>query len=138
MKRSELRDALRLHYAMLVIGITLIILTAAAAVPAIQFIESFGNYEDRFWSPDGPACNTADYTGAIENWSPTIISANAGAHEAGLLSGDNIVRINDYDIKNLGDLYAWDENLSEVKPGDYVDVIVLRDEIGRASCRERV
>ena len=127
MKRGELRNALRLHYTVLAVGILLIGLTVAAAVPAIQFIESFGNYEDRFWSPDGPACNIADYTGSIENWPPTIISANAGAHEAGLLSGDNIVRINDYDIKNLGDLYAWDENLSEVKPGDYVDVIVLRD-----------
>ena len=127
MKRGELRSSLRLHYAVLVIGIILIILTVAAAVPAIQFIESFGNYEYRFWSMDGPTCNTDDYTGSIENWPPTIISANAGAHEAGLLSGDNIVRINDYDIKNLGDLYAWDENLSEVKPGDYVDVIVLRD-----------
>ena len=127
MKRSELRDALRLHYAMLVIGITLIILTAAAAVPAMQFIESFGNYEDRFWSMDGPTCNTDDYIGSIEDWPPTITSTTAGAYEAGLLSGDNIVRINDYDIKNLGDLYAWNENLSEVKPGDYVDVIVLRD-----------
>ena len=127
MKRGELRNALRLHYTVLAVGILLIGLTVAAAVPAIQFIESFGNYEYRFWSMDGPTCNTADYTGSIENWPPTIISANAGAHEAGLVSGDNIVRINDYDIKNLGDLYAWDENLSEVKPGDYVDVIVLRD-----------
>ena len=127
MKRSELRDALRLHYAMLVIGVTLIILTAAAAVPAMQFIESFGNYEDRFWSMDGPTCNTDDYTGSIENWPPTITSTTAGSYEAGLLSGDNIIRINDYDIKNLGDLYAWGENLPEVKPGDYVDVIALRE-----------
>ena len=112
MKRGELRSSLRLHYAVLAVGIVLIILTVAAAVPAIQFIESFGNYEYRFWSQDGPTCNTDDYIGSIEDWPPTITSATAGAYEAGLLSGDNIVRINDYDIKNLGDLYAWDENLS--------------------------
>ena len=127
MKRSELRDALRLHYAMLIIGIALIILTVLVASPAIQFFESFGNYEYRFWSMDGPTCNTADYTGSIENWPPKITSTTAGAYEAGLLSGDSIVRINDYDIKNLGDLYAWNENLPEVKPGDYVDIIALRD-----------
>ena len=127
MKRGELRSSLRLHYAVLVVGIILITLTVAAAVPAIQFIESFGNYEYRFWSQDGPTCNTDDYIGSIEDWPPTITSATAGAYEAGLLSGDNIVRINDYDIKNLGDLYAWDENLPEVKPGDYVDVIALRE-----------
>jgi len=127
MKRSELRSSLRLHWVMLVVGIVLIVLTVGVASNAIQFFESFGNYEYRFWSMDGPTCNTDDYTGSIENWPPTITSTTAGSYEAGLLSGDNIVRINDYDIKNLGDLYAWDENLPEVKPGDYVDVIVLRD-----------
>lgn len=127
MKRGELRRSLRLHYAVLAVGMILIALTVAAAVPAIQFIGSFGNYEDRFWSMDGPTCNTDDYIGSIEDWPPTITSTTAGAYEAGLLSGDNIVRINDYDIKNLGDLYAWDENLPGVKPGDYVDVIALRE-----------
>ena len=112
---------------MLVIGIVLIVLTLVVAVPAVQFFESFGNYEYRFWTQDGPTCNTADYQGLWMDWPASIIAVSAGAYEAGMMSGDTVVRINDFDIKKAGDLDEWWKDLPEVKPGDYVDVVVLRD-----------
>ena len=128
MKRGDYQASLRLHYVILGFGIGLVVLTLLVTVPAIQFFESFGHYEERILSHDGPACNSDDFTEKMYvDWPAIIIGVSDGSYEAGILEGDTVVRLNDLDIKKNGDLEEWWKDLPEVKSGDYVDVVVLRD-----------
>jgi len=128
LRRVDIKQFLTFQYVFGAIGVILIILTLVALIPAVQDLESFGDYEYRFATSYGPVCNPDDWLVGGENtWPAQILEPSGGANEAGLQFGDIIIRINDVEINNVYDLDVWPDLLPDVKPGDYVDVVVLRD-----------
>lgn len=116
------------YYVILGIGVILIILTLVVVIPAVQYLESFGNQEARFGGPDGPLCNIDDWPIGGENtWPAQVLTASAGANTAGIQPGDTIIRVNDLEINSTYDLVEWRDLLPDVKYGDLVNVIALRD-----------
>lgn len=98
------------------------------AVPSIQFIETFGNYENRLNEASGPTCNPDNYQDPDNYPLRVFITEGMGAERAGMIDGDEIIKINDIPISNFQSLNNdWPTKFSDVKPGDVVRVNVIRD-----------
>src|SRR5258707_357248 len=65
-----------------------------------------------------------DYAAEVEGVQLNGVTANSPAAKAGLKAGDIIVKFGDTNIKSVQD-YAL--ALGNYKPGDVVDVVILRD-----------
>jgi len=113
-------------YVALGIGITIMVLVLLIGVPSVQFIESFGVWEDRLNTPDGRPCNPDDIFDRTTY--PAIVNRieGTGADEAGIQYGDIITKINELEIPSTYSLDGWPEKLPLVKPGDTVAVMIER------------
>lgn len=110
------------------IGIIITGIVLLIGIPSIQFIESFGVWENRLNSADGPVCNPDNYL--EPRMAPAVINLipGRGAEVAGLQNGDIITKINELDIPNIEALdLDWPSKLPNVKPGDTVNVMILRN-----------
>src|SRR5260221_12898074 len=65
-----------------------------------------------------------DYAAQVEGVQLNGVTANSPAAKAGLKAGDIILKFGDTNIKSVQD-YAL--ALGNYKPGDVVDVVILRD-----------
>ena len=84
-KRGQITNFLRIQYLFGGIGVLIIIFTLIALVPAVQDLESYGNYETRFATSDGPVCNPDDWLQGYEDtWPAQILNTTGGANEAGI------------------------------------------------------
>ena len=93
---------------------------------AIIFIENFGQWEYRLDSMNGPVCNAGSFVIGGTSPAQVLILDDQGAEKAGMIDGDVIKKINDYEINSVTDLFAWKENLPNVSIGDTVVVMVNR------------
>jgi len=125
---KKIKSLLNSTYTSLAIGIILFIVVLAISIPSIQFIENLGTYENRLSSPNGPACNIEDYSDP--NNIPArimLMEGELGAEKAGLKDGDIITKIKELQIKNTQDILTWPSKFPEIKPGDIVEVTVIRE-----------
>lgn len=140
-KDSELTLAQRVHLAQgsiksflytpliaIGIGIIIIALIIPVTMDTRNFIDSFGFFESRLNSIDGPQCISESFQSKEEYEYPSQIRVfeGLGAEQAGIQSGDFISSINGVPISTSGDLDDW-TNIPGVSPGDVVDVEVIRD-----------
>jgi len=126
--QRKLISVLNNTYAALGIGIAITVIVLLIGIPSLQFMESFGTWEYRLDSSDGPKCNPDDYSDSSKYPATVNMIEGAGAKEAGMQDGDIITRINDLEIPHSQSLELdWPYKLPEVKPGDTVEVMVKRD-----------
>ena len=126
--QRELKSTLKNTYIAIGIGITITVMVLLIGVPSIQFIESFGVWEDRLNSADGPLCNPDDYL--EPRMDPAVIKLipGMGSEAAGIQDGDIITKINELDIPNMQSFdLDWPAKLPDVNPGDTVNVLVNRN-----------
>ena len=62
-----MKQFLAIQYVFGGIGGLIIIFTLVTLVPAVQDLESYGNYETRFATSDGPVCNPDDWLQGYED-----------------------------------------------------------------------
>ena len=126
--RRNLKSVLNYTYISLSIGIIITVMVLLIGIPSIQFIESFGVWENRLNSADGPRCNPNEYTGSLLDPAGITVIKDTGAEESGIQDGDIITKINDLEIPNVQSLKDdWPAKLPDVKPGDTVEVLVNRN-----------
>jgi predicted metalloprotease with PDZ domain len=85
----------------------------------------FGDGEGRGYL--GVSITTVDHSDAEDTQEGVYISSishGSGAEAAGLKEHDRIVLINGYRVEDMGDL---DTQMERSRPGDVVDLVVLRD-----------
>ena len=126
--RRNLKSILNYTYISLSIGIIITVLVLLIGIPSIQFIESFGVWENRLNSIDGPICNPGEYTDPSLTPAAIHVIQGTGAEESGIQYGDIITKINDLEIPHVQSLKDdWPAKLPDVKPGDTVEVLVNRN-----------
>lgn len=126
--RRNLKSILNYTYISLSIGIIITVLVLLIGIPSIQFIESFGVWENRLDSIDGPICNPGEYTDPSLTPAAIRVIQGTGAEESGIQYGDIITKINDLEIPHVQSLKDdWPAKLPDVKPGDTVEVLVNRN-----------
>jgi len=130
--QRKLAPLLKNTYVALGIGITIAVLVLLVGIPSIQFIESFGTWEDRLFRAGditgrpGPPCNP-DFNDDPSKFPALVYPIpGTGAAQAGIQDGDIIIRINDLLVTSSSIFDGWYDKLPEVKPGDTVSVIVDR------------
>jgi len=126
--QKKIKPILNTTYAALGIGITITVLVLLIGVPSIQFIESFGVWENRLDTPDNRPCDPDDVIDP--NTYPAMVSPieGTGAYEAGIQYGDIITKINELDITNSQSFEDdWPEKFPSVNPGDTVTVMIERN-----------
>lgn len=125
--RRDLKGTIKSNYVLFGFGMGLVALILLIGIPAAQFMESFGVWEDRINSPEGPLCNTEDFN---EPPYPAIIDIipETAADQAGLIDGDIITRINDLPIDSFTTLSeSWPDKFPNIRPGDFVEIYVQRE-----------
>jgi len=125
--QKKIKPILNNTFVALGIGITITVLVLLIGIPSVQFIESFGVWENRLNTPDNRPCDPNQIV------DPTTYPAfvdrieGTGADDAGIQYGDIITKINELEITSAYSLsYDWPEKLPLVKPGDIVTVMIER------------
>jgi len=124
--QREIKAIFTITTVALIIGIALFAIVLAIGIPSVQFMESFGIYENRLNTMDGPFCEPLNYGDPTNNPAQIFVIEGQGADKAGLKDGDIIKRINDKEIANADSMRGWAERFPSVEAGDFVDVVVNR------------
>ena len=124
---KDLRKLLNPSIAAALVGLALIGFVALENFHATSTLDQYGYHEYRLNSPDGPKCNTNDEMVSSDSDPARVVVINgSGAAKAGIQNGDVIVSVNSIAM-NAGQLPYWHNLVPSVKPGDVVQVIVLRN-----------
>lgn len=125
---KDLRGILKPSIWAALAGLALIGLALTWTYNTTNVLEEYGYHENHLNAPDGPLCDPLEPVVSIDS-NPAMIVLNKGfgAEKAGLQNGDTIIRINDVEIPDAATLENWNSFLPEVKAGDVVEVIVLRN-----------
>ena len=126
--QRDLKSFLKTPIIAIGIGIVLIGLVIPITLDTRNFLDNFGQFEERLNSVDGPNCVLNDFTGTeADDPSQVVVIEGLGADKAGIKSGDFITSINAVPISSTRDVLNWQNLVPGIKPGDNVDVGVLRD-----------
>ena len=124
--QKKIKPILNTTYIALGIGITITVLVLLIGVPSVQFIESFGVWENRLSTTDNRPCIPDDVVDPTTY--PAIVNRieGTGADEAGIQYGDIITKINELEITSAYSLDGWPDRLPLVNSGDTVTVLIER------------
>jgi len=126
--QRDLKSFLKTPIIAIGIGIVLIGLVIPITLDTRNFLDTFGYFEERLNSADGPSCISADFSGDEADFpSQVLVIEGLGADKAGMKSGDFITSVNGVPISSTGDVLNWQNLVPGIKPGDSVDVGILRD-----------
>ena len=125
---KDLRRILNPSIGAAILGLIIIGLVSESTFYAASTIKEYGHDEYRINSPDGPSCDPNNFSSVTDSDPARIIVVEGlGADKAGIKNGDIILKINDVMIPNSAELQKWPSLMLGVKPGDFVQVTVLRD-----------
>ncbi len=128
--QRDLKSFLKTPIIAIGIGIVLIGIVIPITLDTRNFLDTFGYFEERLNSADGPSCILEDFSGDEADFpSQVLVIEGLGADKAGIKSGDFITSVNGVPISSTGDVLNWQNLVPGIKPGDNVDVGILRDEV---------
>jgi len=126
--QRDLKSFLKTPIIAIGIGIVLIGLVIPITLDTRNFLDTFGYFDGKLNSVDGPSCISEDFTGVQADFpSQVLVIEGSGADKVGMKSGDFIKSINGVPISSTGDVLNWQNLVLGIKPGDNVDVEILRD-----------
>ncbi len=108
-------------------GLGLIGIAVVLTYNTTTILDEYGYHEHHYNSAEGPTCNPLDQLVTADSEPARIVVLEGdGAEKAGLRSGDVIVRINGVQTPDAKTAENWRSFLTEVRPGDTVEVQVTR------------
>lgn len=110
------------------VGLVIIGVVASATFQSTTTIEEYGYHEYRLNSPDGPICDPGIQLVQDTDPARIMVLPGLGAEKAGIQNDDVIVTINGIKITNTAEVRQWSNLVPNVKPGDTVDVTILRND----------